>query len=121
MFKPARKISGRSQVKAFPSSSSAFDVNGRWAHLKAAQVFQARKLRKGRAVFARLLARITVLVIAGAVIGLIVGLLGKYVFEWSSFENPFWAVAVGIGVGAVLGVFVSFRVESNRKARSSAR
>lgn len=72
-------------------------------------------------MFSRLIARIVVLVFVCGLIGLAVGLIGKYALDLSVFENPFWAVAVGIGVGAVLGVVASIRVESARKRASAPR
>jgi hypothetical protein len=72
-------------------------------------------------VFSRLIARIVVLVFVCGLIGLAVGLIGKYALDLPVFENPFWAVAVGIGVGAVLGVIASIRVESARKRAAAPR
>ena len=40
-------------------------------------------------MFSRLIARIVVLVFVCGLIGLAVGLIGKYAFDWSAFENPF--------------------------------
>ncbi|WP_111767012.1 hypothetical protein [Nakamurella deserti] len=72
-------------------------------------------------MFARLLARIVVLAVVCGLIGLAVGLVGKYALDWSTFENPFWAVAVGAAVGAVLGVVASIRVESARRRAAAPR
>lgn len=72
-------------------------------------------------MFARLIARITVLAFACALIGLVVGLVGKYALDMSAFANPFWAVAVGFVVGGLLGVVASARVESARKRASTPR
>jgi uncharacterized YccA/Bax inhibitor family protein len=72
-------------------------------------------------VFARLIARIVVLVIVCGLIGLAVGLVGKYALNWSAFDNPFYAAAAGIIVGAILGVFASVRVESARKRAAAPR
>jgi hypothetical protein len=63
-------------------------------------------------VFARIFARIVILALLGGVVGLAVGLIGKYALDMQYFENPFWAVAAGIVVGAVIAVFVSMRLES---------
>lgn len=53
-----------------------------------------------------------------AVIGLIVGLVGKYALDMTAFDNPFWAMAGGLVVGALIGALVSIRIESARKSRS---
>ena len=70
-------------------------------------------------MFARLIARIVVLAIACALLGLVVGLVGTYALDW--FTNPFWAVAAGFVVGGILGVFASVRVESARKRAAAPR
>lgn len=70
-------------------------------------------------MFARLIARITVLAFACALLGLVVGLVGKYALDW--WTNPFWAVAVGFVVGGLLGVVASARVESARKRAAAPR
>ena len=66
-------------------------------------------------MFARSIARITVLAFVFAVLGLIVGLVGKYAVKMSAFDNPFWAMAAGFVVGAIIGALVSSRLESARK------
>jgi hypothetical protein len=54
-------------------------------------------------VFARLIARIVVLAIAFALLGLIVGLVGKYALKMAMFDNLLLPVAVGLVVGGLLG------------------
>ncbi len=71
-------------------------------------------------MFARMIARIIVMAFLFAILGLIVGLVGKYALDMTVFENPFWAVAIGLGVGAIVGAFVSMRIESARKAKGRA-
>ena len=72
-------------------------------------------------MLSRSIARITVMAFAFAVLGLIVGLVGKYLFQLSAFENPFWAVAVGFFVGAMVGGTVSRHLESARTRRAGSR
>ncbi len=72
-------------------------------------------------MFARLIARIVVLAVVFGLLGLAVGLVGKYALDWSAFENPFYAVAAGIIVGAVLGVVTSIRIESARRRAAAPR
>ena len=68
-------------------------------------------------MLARTFARLTILAFAFALLGLVVGLIGKYALKWSFFENPFWAVAAGFVVGAIIGALVSISIEGKRKRR----
>jgi ethanolamine transporter EutH len=72
-------------------------------------------------VFARLIARIVVLAIAFALLGLIVGLVGKYALKMAMFDNLLLPMAVGLVVGGLLGIFASVRVESARKRAAAPR
>ena len=42
---------------------------------------------------------ITLGAFAGAAVGLLIGLLLVWLTDW---DNPFWAMAVGLGAGAIL-------------------
>ncbi len=71
-------------------------------------------------MFSRTIARITVMGFVFAALGLIVGLVGKYALKSDAFDNPFWVVAVGLFVGAMVGGAVSRRIESARTQRTNA-
>lgn len=72
-------------------------------------------------MFARLIARILVLAVAFGLLGLIVGLVGKYALESAMFDDLLLPVVIGLAVGAVLGVLASVRVESARKRAAAPR
>lgn len=68
-------------------------------------------------MLARSFARITILSVVFAILGLVVGLVGKYALHLSYFDNPFWAIAAGFIIGAIVGGLVSRSIEGKRKQR----
>ncbi len=72
-------------------------------------------------MFARVLARIAILALVGALLGFAALLVGRSVLDWWQSTNPFWAVVDGAAVGAILGIALSVRIEAARRRASPRR